>query len=113
MRMLRPSYLLQLNSKSQQRIYNYTTTRQSARHGEKLLGLAQMMQVVGTNQVAFVCSLSKSKGNLIIKAALGAPMRQRQCLVALLCCIIAAAHTDLVLGKKLKGAHAHQKQSHP
>ena len=46
------------------------------------------------------------------RAALRAPMRRRQYLVALLCCFIAAAHTDLVLGKKLKGAHAQQKQPH-
>ena len=45
------------------------------------------------------------------RAALRAPMRRRQYLVALLCCFIAAAHTDLVLGKKLKGMHAQQKHS--
>ena len=44
------------------------------------------------------------------RAALRA-MRRRQYLVALLCCFIAAAHTDLVLGKKLKGMHAQQKHS--
>ena len=45
------------------------------------------------------------------RAALRAPMRRRQYLVALLCCFVAAAHTDLVLGKKLKGMHAQQKHS--
>ena len=45
------------------------------------------------------------------RAALRASMRRQQYLVALLCCFIAAAHTDLVLGKKLKGMHAQQKHS--
>ena len=64
MRPLRPVHLMPVNHKADLRLCNYITLRECAQldemHREDVLGPARMMQVVGTNQVALLCSLSKS-----------------------------------------------------
>ena len=63
-RPLRPVHLMPVNHKADLRLYNCIILRESAQldvmHREDVLGPAQMVQVVGRDQVALLCSLSKS-----------------------------------------------------